>query len=478
MPEYAFPDQQKYAVNVISAFGNLQGKAHYSGSMPLDAFHKFITGPQDDESGTLLTVEQAYSRVPWVRRGVNLIARSVSHMPYIITEKGRDITESSPVNERLLFVTQKSLEKYSRAYWLLESNRAGTRVAPRFAPAKSVVPVNDKVLGLVGFKLQFSTGARFVLAAGLEPAAESAAMTRYGAPLTAEQRLNRMVYFHVPSDEDETGADVSAVEVAREPASLLFAANRVASKFYAGGMVGVSMVVVPQTTQDDEVKRIEGFFRRMATGMRNALRVLGVRSGVDVKQIGQSIRESRVPELINEARDDVAVALDIPPTVLDGKAANFATAQSEWFGFVVNTVIPKAEFIEEIANAQYLKPLGMLMELQPNRLEIMQTAQLEQALAVVKLVGADQFGATQPIISLEEARALLGFPARQAADTVAPADEGGVVDETVKARRMWLSWDRVFRLAKTAPHANGHGELADAIEMLGRAVALYEGNRE
>jgi len=438
---------QRYTVNVVSAFGNMAGKAGFGGSVRLDAFHEFITGPHDEVTGALLTGDQAYRQVPWVRRAVNLIARSVSHVPFVIWSGSQDVTESIPITERLLFVTQKSLEKYSKAYWLLEGNRVGKNITPRFIPAKSVKPIVDNERGLVGFRIQFSTGSR-------------------------DFGLDEVVYFHIPSDESETECDPSPVDCVREAAGLLFAANRVASKFYAGGMVSTSLIVLPATTNDDEVKRVEGFFRRMATGMRNVFRVLGVRGAVNVENVGQTIRDARMPELVAEARDDVAVGMDIPPTVLDGKAANFATASSEWFGFVSNTVIPKAEFLEETINAQYLRRQGMTMEIQPWLLEIMQSVQLEQAQAVAALFNPLP---GDSLITKDEARALVGMEpiAKPMPEPAADGEEGEEMGEAEIGKRMWLNWQRAFRVGRR----NGHGNaIIAATESLNKAIALMERN--
>jgi len=374
----------RYDVRITSPLSG--SKATISGPIRLDALHEFLTGPRDDATmrDALLTVEQAYRFVPWERRAVNLIANAVAHVPFALWSGEEDVAESNPFAlqlPRLLNLTARSIEKNGRAYWLLESNRLGRNVMPRFIPAKSVKPIVDRERGLTGFNIGFSSSTR-------------------------DFPLEQIIYFHLPNDDSEIEADTAPSATAVEAASLLWAANRVASKFYAGGMVQTSLVIVPTATQEEELQRIEGFFKRMATGLRNVFRVLAVRAGVDVRNIGQTIRDARMPELIAEARDDVAVAHDIPPTVLDGKAANFATAQSEWYGFYITKVIPMAEWIESEINLQFLSPLNLRLEFQSQRLEIMQAAQLEQAQATQALYNPLP---GDGIIDRAEARDLVGF---------------------------------------------------------------------
>jgi hypothetical protein len=50
----------KYKVNIISAFGDT--KSGYSDSIPLDAFHEFITGPHDETQETLISIDRTACR--------------------------------------------------------------------------------------------------------------------------------------------------------------------------------------------------------------------------------------------------------------------------------------------------------------------------------------------------------------------------------------------------------------------------------
>ncbi len=121
--------------------------------------------------------------------------------------------------------------------------------------------------------------------------------------------------------------------------------------------------------------------------------------GKSVNTVGDNV------QLIESNRQDVAVAMQVPPTVIDGKSASFATADKDWFGFFITTVIPQTERHEETINRDYLTPLGLQIVFQFERMEIMQAAQLSQAEATRRLVG----DSTIPIISVEEAREIVGF---------------------------------------------------------------------
>src|SRR5512139_3954448 len=148
----------RYQVNIISAFGDT--KSGYSDSVPLDAFHEFITGPHDSDQETLISLEKAYRCVPWLHRGINLRADAVSRVPWHLeTDGGADVTERAEYQyivvkmRRLLALTEKSLTKRGKAYWLIETNRAGKMATPRYIPASSVRPITSQEQGIVGFEI-------------------------------------------------------------------------------------------------------------------------------------------------------------------------------------------------------------------------------------------------------------------------------------------------------------------------------------
>src|SRR5512139_492067 len=204
----------RYEINVISAFG--AGKSGYSDSIRLDAFTEFITGPHDDSQETLIGIDKAYKCVPWLNRGVNLRSDAVAHVPWHLeTAGGADVTESPEYQyltikiRRLLALTEKSLTKHGLAYWLLETNRMGKKATPRYIPAKSVRPLTDPERGIVGFEIAWSSGRK-------------------------QYPLDQMVYFVLDNDDSEIAPDVAPAIVALEAAGLLYAANAVPARFYAG----------------------------------------------------------------------------------------------------------------------------------------------------------------------------------------------------------------------------------------------------
>lgn len=363
-------------------------KAGYVGPHRLDAHTEFITARLDTDDSAILNVNQAYARVPWVKRAVKLRANAVSHVPFALMKGNADITESEEYialvesMRELLYLTEMSICKQGKAYWLLESNQVGKNVTPRFIPAKSVENIKDKITGeLKGFKINRE-------------------------PFPREE----VVYFKEPSDVDEVEPGVSDVHTALDSAGLLYAISRMGIKLFRSGLMKITLIGLPFATPDDEIDRVEGFFSRVASGVRSWAKAIGMRkpSGggdLDVTTIGHTPEEAQSVEMTESNRQDIAIALGMSPNIIDGKSANFATADKDWFGFYITTVIPQAERHAETINKDFLKPLGLELVFQFERMEIMQAAQLSQAEATRRLIG----DLTAPIITREEAREIVGF---------------------------------------------------------------------
>jgi HK97 family phage portal protein len=379
-------------------------------SVTLESYQQ-VFGTGGEWQTDAMSVAMAYRRVPWYRRAADLRANAVGDMPRTLLVGGKDILAEVETAEttdgaeqadqpkpakatlpdpaadqlqkflkqqrRIYHLAELSLFKYGCAYFLPESNRYGFNTRLRHVPSPCVRPIVDSMAGVVGFTVTTNTGAR-------------------------DFDLKEIIHIWLPNDESETEPGAAPGLAALESAGLLHYLDRFASMYFKGGAVPVTAVIVPANTQQKEVERVENFFNRMAAGIRNAFKYVAMRAGSDVKQLGANIKDTRAPEMTTEQRDNVAVAAGVPPTVIDGKAANYATANSEWFGFFLTTIIPQCTLIDEVLNDQYFARLDAEVVSQPEKLEIMQAAQLEQAAAVMELTGG------KAILTVDEGRELIG----------------------------------------------------------------------
>lgn len=332
----------------------------------------------------LVTVDMAYQYVPWFRRACKLRANAIGRFPLALeNEAGDDVSELPEYQavmgwtRSLLYHLEMSMVKYGASYHLLESNRRGANITPRFIPTGSVIVRSNMADGVTGFYINGI--GEIPLAAG------------------------KVVWVWEPSDTSETEPGPSDGQAALKSSGLLYAIDEMANRYMGSGGVPVTAVYVSPTAQPGEREKTENFLTRLAGGFRNAFKFLVVSKGTEFSQIGSELKDIGAVDLTASQRDNVAVAIGVPPTVIDGKSANYATAESEMTGFYMNTVIPQAEQYEPQLNTQLFQRLGLTLRFKPDELEVMQSLQLQQAQAVKELTGGKQ------ILSVNEARAIIEY---------------------------------------------------------------------
>lgn len=333
------------------------------------------------------TIEYAYQSVPWLYRGATLIAQAISAVPYTIlnSETGEAIEEDErlvSLNDWMvttLYNAALSRTLYGSAYFLIEQNPFGYNHTPRFIPSPAVtVNWNYTEAEIRNFQLSLT-----------------------GKSQTVEPK--RMMWSWLPNPFSETEPGVAPAYVALQAAGMLAALDQMASRYFRSGAVPITAVKVPTSTSKEDREKLEGWFSRFATGFRNVSKFLAINDKTEFQTIGANVKDTQAFELTSVQRDNVAVALGVPPTVLDGKSANFATANSEMMGFYLHTVIPNCEQISEHFNMRLFSRYGLEFAFEPEKLEIMQSAQLEQAQTLMELTGG------KAVITVDEAREWLSL---------------------------------------------------------------------
>jgi hypothetical protein len=98
----------------------------------------------------------------------------------------------------------------------------------------------------------------------------------------------------------------------------------------------ITVLQIDGIVDPDEAKRIEGFFKRQATRIRNAFNVMALGRAIEPKIISQPLKDLVMPELNAQARHAVSLAFGIPQTMLED-AANFATSKEHRLSFWQDT---------------------------------------------------------------------------------------------------------------------------------------------
>lgn len=350
--------------------------------LPAEAWRVLVGTDTDADTGEgMMTL---YRLVPPLYRGVNLLAGAVSAMPFDIIRNRKPLAEDSEDYQRvasllrtLLLRTERALVLHGASYARLDSNRVRTRIEPRWLAPGSIRPVFDQVAGLTGFMR--TVGGQQVA-------------------LLSEDVL----YVWLPSETTEIGPGISPALVALQSSAVLRMLATFVADYYKRGGLKFTLLSVEGSPSQADLDALRTWWGRVMRGMRSAWDAVTIRSTVKPTVVGSSLNESFDTDLIDQVREDVGVALGIPTSLLYANAANYATAQQDALNFYNQTVLPHCGLIEEALNAQWLARIGLRLEFHPERLEVYQRAEQEKAQALQSLVG-------QPILTVDEARAALGY---------------------------------------------------------------------
>lgn len=335
--------------------------------------------------GQHLSSLQAYHLVPYVYRAVDMRAKTLSAIPWSLKKREhgesviRDPAFSGLVQgiRSRLALTETSLCLYGASYWLKETNPIGKNLSPRWVVPTSIHPRFDPREGLVGFERNTAKG-------------------------TQRFSIDQVVYFWNPNLTTEAGPGIAPVQVAIGAAQVLYSLDCFADGFFRRGAIKATLLTVEGNPPKAEMERLESWWRRMVSGVRNAYQNVAIRSTVRPVTIGDGLADVQNRELTTQQREHICAALGVPHSLLSSNAATYATAINDKLTFLNQTILPEAAIIEDVLNEQLFGPLGLVFAFEPDKLEELQQHEVEKTRSLVPLVEAG-------IMSVEEAREWLGL---------------------------------------------------------------------
>lgn len=346
-----------------------------------------------------LTPTRAYAFVPWLYRAVCWRANQISRFPFALMSGEDDMTDDSVYESLLknfkkrLWMIEAQLCLTGSAYELLETNERGRNITPRTLLSYFILPRYDNS-GLTFF--QFS------------------GMNQVDVPTIIP--LDRMLWWWRPNLMSEVMPGPYEAQAALGAASMLYALDSFSAAFFNRGAVPVTIAEVPPNMQPADKEEFQNWINRAVSGVRNAFKILAVRGGIKATVIGSRVRDSEAPELTALQRDNVAVAMGVPPSVIDGRSSDDSNSRSEKVAAITDTIIPEIELIFERYNDQLFSQFDLELVAHPEKLDIMQTVQLEQAQTLKDLTGG------KPIMTTDEVRDWLNMePMAEQAEPEPPA---------------------------------------------------------
>ena len=313
------------------------------------------------------SVAALYKRVPILFRAIQLRCDALSSVPVNIY-KGKENEVEWPYPTKLgelLWRWEASCLLSGAAFGELVTNKSGYRKDIRYRnPFDMTVKYTN---GILDFR-QNSSGATWKndLRAG----------------------TYEMFYLAEYDPSQDVLPGVGAAIASKIDAKLLYAISKFPEMYFEGGAMPVTLLGIDSNDRN-EIERIQNWFKRSATAVKNAFRVLGVRSGsITPVTLTPPLKDLAFTELNEIAKDNIAMAFGIKQTLLDSEAANYATAAEDRLAFYEDTIKPRARLFEDALNAQLLERDGLRLEFKFNEMDIFQEDEGDRADLLNKFVTA------------------------------------------------------------------------------------------
>jgi len=333
-----------------------------------------------DEGWTILSGDDSktetrdyYKFIPTLFRAVQLRMNAISSMPFEII-KGKEQWDFSgdwqnkinfmPNPFGLLELVEASLIVAGCAYLFREKSVVGTK-GLRYHLPSSVTPIIDPAKGLQGFKRPVNNVER-----------------RF--------KVEDYVYFWPPDPYVEIGPAMNfPAQAAANASGVLLSMDVFAASFLNRGAIKITLLSVKGMPKEAERQKLEDWWSRLVGGVRNAFtgKVFNA-DAVTPTVIGEGLKELENTTISEDKREDVAVALGIPMSILFANAANYATSQQDDLNFLTKTVIPDCTFIASILNDQVFKAEGLKFRFMPETLDAMQEDEAARSAALQQMTSA------------------------------------------------------------------------------------------
>ena len=343
-------------------------------------------GDMANSRDALDAIGKYYENVAFLHRCVALRADALLRVPWAIVRNGDDVWNSDEPTppemlrqfrdiRRLLRLTEMALCLSPEAFWFRERNQTRT-LAYRWHAPSSVVPQWSATQGLTGFKRLLGNGH------------------------TAMFDVDDYVYFSLPNPLHETMPGRPPGQAAMAAAGVLYNMDAFSSSFFSRGAIKATLLTVDGSPSPGELQKLETWWRRAFTGITQAWQTAAVRAGVTPVVIGEGIESLSKSTLTREHKEDIATALGIPHSLVLSDAVNRSVAETDNLHFYDKTIIPAFEMLAETLNEQAFYPLGLRMELRPQRMSIYQEDEEQRSMSVLHY--------TQANVPVEIAMQMLG----------------------------------------------------------------------
>lgn len=301
---------------------------------------------------------ELYSRVAATFQAVNKSARAVANMPFVLKQGDETYDDSTAWQNKVGFMPnprdllrrmRHSLIMTNTAYLRMGRNVVGIAKKLNYTIPTSIEIKTDQVTGeLVGFVR--TVNGRVVQT-----------FTADDTDLIRLWWLDEKTEL-LPSKDTEFQAMMGA-------AGILFYSDFFTENFYRRGGVKPTLIAMKGMVMGDKKDELQKDWTSWVRGIgkfaNNITAKLFNADTMDIQSFGEGLGDLKDTPVYKQALENIAIAMDMPLSLLLSNSANYATAQTEYVQWFRNSVTPWCDFIADCMNDQIFTAMGLHMEFTP-----------------------------------------------------------------------------------------------------------------
>lgn len=318
------------------------------------------------------TAQSYYGLIPTLYRAVDLRASSIASLPWVLMRGETEVDNSEDYQNtaglvsnmtNMLYLIEASLVLAGCAYWKREKNPAGYDKLRHLDPTSMALDIEAARRGELAWK-------------------------RYDG-MQKTYTTKEIIYFWYPDPFVEIGPPGAwPAKSALNACGVLANMDEFARSYFGRGAVK-AMLFAMSGASKPEAEKFESWWNKYISGIKNAFRTKVINAEkVEPVVVGEGIKELENVTLSQEKREEIAISMSIPMSILFANAANYATAERDKLNWYEDKIVPEAKMIAGILNEQVFTPLGLRFEFQPETLDIFQEDESQRAGAMSQFMDA------------------------------------------------------------------------------------------
>ena len=326
-----------------------------------------------------------YKIIPTLFRAVDIRASAIANLPWALMKGENEYETSQDYQNKtglisnmdvMLYLIEASLCLAGSAYWKREKNPAGYNKLRHLNPTSLALDEKKAQNGIIEWKRN-------------EP-----------QPKTYTPK--EIIYLWYPDPFVEIGPPMAwPVKSSLNACGVLANLDEFSKNYFGRGAIK-AMLFSMQGASRTTAEEFEHWWDKYIGGIRNVFRTKVLNADVVTPiVVGEGIKELEDVTLAQEKREEIALAMAIPMSMLFSNAANYATAERDKLNWYEDKVVPEAKFIASILNEQLFDVLGLRLVFRPETLDIFQEDEKERSMALGYLFNAG--------VPLDIAFRILGF---------------------------------------------------------------------